>query len=545
MRSSRTICAGLLLPAMASLLLACNSHHQQKQARNSDPVPNNESQSITTYHDNLARTGLNDHETVLTPANVNSAQFGLLRVMPADGKVDGEPLYLSNVKIGGKEHDVVYVATEHDSVYAFDADTGRQLWKTSVLAPGEKTSGSHGCSQITPEIGITDTPVIDRNDGPHGAIFVVGMSEDAQGHYHQRLHALDLTTGAELPNSPTEIKASYPGNGADSKGGRVIFEPGLYAERLGLTLINGDLYLGFTSHCDQGPYTGWLMGYSESTLRQTSVLNLTPNGHEGAIWMSGTALAADSKGNLYFLDGNGSFDTHLNAKGFPANGDFGNGFLKVSTKGGKLAVADYFETHNTVAESNADLDLGSGGTLLLPNLTDAAGKTVQLALGAGKAGTIFVVNRHAMGKFNPKNNNALYQEVPRQLTPVFSMPAYFNHTVYYGSVGDHLKAFPITNAKLAMKPSMQSRNSFQYPGTTPSISANGTSDGIVWAVANSSPAVLYAYDAATLKVLYDSNQAPSGRDRFGNGNKFITPLIVNGTVFVGTPDGVAEFGLLH
>jgi outer membrane protein assembly factor BamB len=545
MRSVRTICAGLLLPAMAGLLLACNSHHHQKQAHNSDPVPNNESQSITTYHDNLARTGLNDHETVLTPANVNSSQFGLLRVMPADGKVDAEPLYLSNVKIGGKEHDVVYVATEHDSVYAFDADTGRQLWKTSVLAPGEKTSGSHACSQITPEIGITDTPVIDRNDGPHGAIFVVGMSEDAQGHYHQRLHALDLTTGAELPNSPTEIRASYPGKGAGSKGGRVIFEPGLYAERLGLTLINGDLYLGFTSHCDQGPYTGWLMGYSESTLKQTSVLNLTPNGHEGAIWMSGTAMAADSKGNLYFLDGNGSFDTHLNAKGFPANGDFGNGFLKVSTKGGKLAVADYFETHNTVAESRADLDLGSGGTLLLPNLTDAAGKTVQLALGAGKAGTIFVVNRHAMGKFNPKNNNALYQEVPRQLTPVFSMPAYFNHTVYYGSVGDHLKAFPITNAKLAMKPSMQSRNSFQYPGTTPSISANGTSDGIVWAVANSSPAVLYAYDAATLKVLYDSNQAPSGRDRFGNGNKFITPLIVNGTVFVGTPDGVAEFGLLH
>ena len=502
-------------------------------------------QDVTTYHDDVARTGLNDHETTLKPSNVNASHFGLIRVLRVDGKVDAEPLYLSNVSLGGQKHHVVYVATEHDSVYAFDADSGKQLWKISILGKNEKTSGNHDCNQISPEIGITATPVIDRNHGPHGAIFIVGMSQDASGAYHHRLHALDLTTGAELPNSPTEIRGSYPGTGSGSKGGKVIFDPSLYAERADPVLVNGNLYLAFTSHCDQGPYTGWVMGYSESTLQQTSVLNVTPNGQRGAIWMSGAGLAADSTGNIYFLDGNGSFDTKLNSQGFPANGDFGNAFLKVSTAGGKLSVADYFEAYNTVSESDTDLDLGSGGTLLLPNLTTASGKVVHLAVGAGKDHNIYVVNRDSMGKFNPKNNSAIYQEVEGAIGSVFSMPAYFNRTIYYGAVSDNLKAFPIRNAKLATTPSAHSTHVFAYPGTTPSISANGTADGIVWAVDNSSPAVLYAFDPSTLKVLYDSSQAANGRDHFGNGNKFITPLIVNGKVFVGTPDGVAEFGLLH
>ena len=507
--------------------------------------PSSPSVDVTTYHDDVARTGLNPNETTLTPANVISAKFGLLRILAVDGHVDAEPLYLSNLTVSGQQQNVVFVATENDSVYAFNADTGSQLWKTSVLGTNESTSGDHGCGQISPSIGITSTPVIDRTAGAHGAIFVVGMSQDKSGAYHQRLHALDVTTGAELSGSPTEITASYPGTGANSSGGKVIFDPGQYAERSGLLLLNGIIYMGWTSHCDGGPYTGWLMGYSESSLAQTTVLNLTPNGSEGSIWMAGAGLAADSNGNIYFLDANGTFDTTVNTSGFPANGDYGNGFMKVSTANSSLAVSDYFEMHNTVTESNNDEDLGSGGALVLPDLTDDSKTVHHLAVGAGKDSIIYVVNRDSMGKFNAQNDSAIYEEISGAIGGVWSMPAYFNNTVYYGAVNDTLKAFPIANAKLATAASKQSTTSFAYPGTTPSISANGTSDGILWAVENVSPAVLHAYDATTLQELYNSNQAAKNRDQFGSGNKFITPMIVNGQVYVGTPSGVAVFGLLQ
>jgi hypothetical protein len=509
----------------------------------SNPPPTS-SVDITTYHVDVARTGLNPSETTLTTSNVASSTFGLLRTLAVDGHVDAQPLYLSGLTVGGQSHNVLYAASEHDSVYAFDADTGTQLWKTSVLGSGETTSGDHSCSQITPEIGITSTPVIDRKAGTNGAIFVVGMTEDSSGHYHQRLHALDVTTGAELSGSPVEIAATYPGTGANSSGGNVVFDPGQYAERAGILLLNGVLYMGWTSHCDSGPYTGWLMAYSESTLTQTGVLNLTPNGSEGSIWMAGAGLAADASSNIYFLDANGTFDTTLDGNGFPVNHDFGNGFIKVSTSG-SLAVADYFETSSTVSESAGDEDLGSGGALVLPDQTDTSGVVHHLAVGAGKDGNIYVVNRDSMGKFNSQNDSAIYQEIPGAIAGVFSMPAFFNNVVYYGAVNDKVKAFPITNAKLATTEAYQSSNSFQYPGTTPAISANGTSNGIVWAVENSSPAVLHAYDATNLQELYNSSQAASSRDQFGNGNKFITPMIVNGKVFVGTPNSVAEFGLIQ
>ena len=500
---------------------------------------------VTTYHDDVARTGLNPNETTLTPANVSSSKFGLLRILPVDGHVDAEPLYLSNLTVSDQQQNVVFVATESDSVYAFNADTGTQLWKTSVLGANESTSGDHGCGQISPQIGITSTPVIDRTAGAHGTIFVVGMSQDKSGAYHQRLHALDVTTGAELSGSPTEIAASYPGTGANSSGGKVIFDPGQYAERSGLLLLNGTIYMGWTSHCDAGPYTGWLMGYSESSLAQTTVLNLTPNGSEGSIWMAGAGLAADASGNIYFLDANGTFDTTFNASGFPSKGDYGNGFMKVSTANNSLAVADYFEMYDTVTESNNDEDLGSGGALILPDIADSSGAVHHLAVGAGKDSTIYVVNRDSMGKFNAQNDSAIYEEIGGAIGGVWSMPAYFNSTVYYGAVNDTLKAFPITNAKLATAAGKQSTTSFAYPGTTPSVSANGISDGIVWAVENVSPAVLHAYDAATLQELYNSNQAAKNRDQFGSGNKFMTPMIVNGQVYVGTPSGVAVFGLLQ
>jgi outer membrane protein assembly factor BamB len=495
---------------------------------------------VVTYHNDIARTGQNLNETILNTANVNSATFGKLRSLAVDGKVDAQPLYMGQLSIGGATRNVVYVATEHGSVYAFDADAGTQLWKVSTLGAGETPSDTRGCDQVTVEIGITATPVIDRHAGANGVIYVVAMSKSGST-YFQRLHALDATTGAEVFSGPKNITASFPGTGDNNSNGNVIFDPGQYKDRAGLLLLNGVVYTTWASHCDIHPYTGWVIGYNQTTLAQTSVLNVVPNGGGGAIWMADTAPAADSSGNIYLLDANGDFGTALNPGGFPANGNYGNAFLKISTSGG-LAVADYFEMQNQQQENGSDADLGSGGALVLPDLTDGSGNVRHLSVGAGKDGHIYVVNRDAMGKFNAGSNH-IYQELSGVLGGVFSMPAYFNGTLYYGAVGDAIKAFKITNAMLGNGPASQTSNTFRYPGATPSISANGTSNGIVWAVENTTPSVLHAYDAGNLHELYNSNQAGS-RDQLGAGNKFITPTIVNGKVFVGTTNSVEEFGLL-
>ncbi len=504
---------------------------------------------VLTYHYNVFRQGSTLEETTLTTSNVNSGSFGKVGFYTLDGKVDAQPLYVNKESIGGTLVNMLYVVTENDSVYALRADTGRQYWKVSVLGAGETPSDSHGCDQISPQIGITATPVIDKGTAPFGdgAMYLVAMSKDSSGHYHQRLHALDLRTGAELFGGPVEIAATYPGTGDGSQNGQVIFNPGQFAERAALLEYGGTIYLSFTSHCDERPYTGWIMAYNSRTLAQTSVIDVTPNGNEGSIWMAGDGLSADSSGNIYFLQANGTFDTTLNSQGFPINGDFGNSFMKLSTSGGTLAVADYFAMYNTVQESNIDQDLGSGGAIVLPDITDNNGGVHHLAVGAGKDTNIYVVNRDNMGKFNPNNNNAIYQELVGALPGgCWSKPSYYNNTVYYGGVTDHLKAFGIVNAKLSSSPTSQSSNTFPYPGTFPLITSNLGANGIVWAVANSNPAVLYAYDATNLAhELYDSNQAAGGRDQFGNGNKFITPIVANGLVFVGTQTGVAVFGLLH
>jgi hypothetical protein len=499
---------------------------------------------VVTYHNDNARTGQNLSETTLTLASVNASLFGKRGFITLDGKVDAQPLFASALSIPGLgARNVLFAVTEHDSVYALDADTGGVLWRTSTLGAGETTSDTRGCSQVTPEIGITSTPVIDRSRGPNGAIYVVAMSKTGST-YFQRLHALDLTTGAELFGGPKTITASYPGSGAGSSGGSVVFDPKQYEERSALTMLNGRIIMAWTSHCDIDPYTGWIMAYDANTLAQSSVLNITPNGSRGGFWMAGAGPAVDPQGNVYLLDGNGTFDTTLTGAGFPNQGNFGNAFLKIATSSG-LAVADYFATFDTVAATNADRDLGSGGTLVLPDFVDGTGLTRHMAVGAGKDGHIYVVNRDAMGRFNPSSNQ-IYQDIGSALGgSVFSMPAYFNNTLYYGAAGSTLKAFSITSARLSLSPTSASANSFAYPGTTPGISAAGNTNGIVWAVENSSPAVLHAYDARDLtRELYNSNQAASGRDQFGAGNKFITPTIVNGQVFIGTGSGIAVFGVI-
>jgi len=504
-------------------------------------MPSSTATDVTTFKNDPARTGAVLTESVLTPANVNSSSFGLLRVLAVDGKVDAQPLYLSHLTIAGASHDVLFVATEHDSVYAFDADTGATLWQTSLLAAGETPSDDHGCGQITPEIGVTATPAIDRGAGPHGTIFLVAMSKDAQSNYFQRLHALDVTTGAELAGSPVTIAPVF----SSAAGGQKTFSPGQYAERAALLLANHTLYTSWTSHCDDPPYSGWIVGFDERSLAQSAVLDVAAASDAGpSIWMSGAGPAADSSGNVYLLTANGAFDTTLDGNGFPSRGDYGNAFVKLAPTGGGLAVADYFAPSNEVAESAADEDLGSGGTMLLPDVADSAGVVRHLMVGAGKDGNLYVLDRDAMGRFSP-SGNGIWQELDGVFPGgIYASPAWFDGTIYYGNVGATLKALTLSGGRLSSTPASETATIFPYPGASPAVSADGAGNGIVWAVENGDPAVLHAYDATDLATeLYDSSQASGGRDEFGAGNKFITPTIADGKVFVGTGNGVAEFGL--
>ena len=498
---------------------------------------------VVTYKYDVMRTGQNLAESTLTVSNVGFATFGKLRNLMVDGLVDAQPLYLSQLAVAGAMHNVVFVATEHDSVYAFDADTGAILWKVSLLSPGETTSDDRGCSKVKPEIGITSTPVIDRKAGAHGTIFMVAMTKDTASNYHQRLHALDVTTGQEMAAGPTEIAATF---------GATIFAPGQYMERAALLLDNGTLYTAWASHCDIGPYGGWIIALDESTLAITSVLNVavgasgTGNANQGpSIWMSGGGPAADSAGNVYLLTANGRFEATLSADGFPDGGDYGNSFVKISLSSGTLAVADYFAMSGEIAESTKDLDLGSGGVMLLPDMTDANGTVRQLAVGAGKDGNMYIVDRNNMGKFTSVGNN-IWQQLTGVLGGgVWATPAYFNFAIYYGPQGGSLMAFSVTDARLSSSPTSQTSTQFTYPGTFPVVSANGTANAIVWAYENTSPAVLHAYAATNLATeLYDSNQASNGRDQFGAGNKYMVPVVADGKVFVATTNSVAVFGLL-
>lgn len=498
---------------------------------------------VVTYKYDVMRTGQNLTESTLTLSNVTSATFGKLRNLMVDGLVDAQPLYLSQLAVAGATHNVVFVATEHDSVYAFDADTGTILWQVSLLSGGDTTSDDRGCSQVTPEIGITSTPVIDRNAGSHGTIFVVAMTKDTSSNYHQRLHALDITTGQEMAASPREIAATF---------GTTTFAPGQYKERAALLLNNGTIYTTWASHCDDGPYGGWIIALSESALTITSALNVamdaTGSGFDSqgpSIWMSGGGPAADSAGNVYVLTANGRFETTLSAAGFPDGGDYGNSFVKLSASSGALAVADYFTMSAEIAESSSDIDLGSGGVMLLPDMTDANGTVRQLAVGAGKDGNMYVVDRNNMGKFTSVGNNVWQQLTGVLGSGVWSTPAYFNSSIYYGPQGGPLMAFSLSNGLLSISPTSQSSTQFTYPGTFPVVSANGTANAIVWAYENTSPAVLHAYAATNLAdELYNSNQASNGRDQFGAGNKNIAPVVADGKVFVATTNSVAVFGLL-
>src|SRR6266478_709291 len=520
--------------------------------------------SVVTAHYDVARTGQNTNETILTPTNVNQGQFGKVFSYAVDGYVYAQPLYLPGVTLSGRgTYNVLFVATEHDSVYAFDADSNTMLWQATLLdathgaAPGATTvpNSDVNTGDIVPEIGITGTPVIDPATG---TLYVVGKTKE-NGRYVQRLHALDITTGAERIEfkSPVELQASVPGSGSGSSGGTLPWDPQWENQRAGLLLLNGIVYVGFGAHGDNGPYHGWILAYNATSLQQTGAFCSTPNGSGSGIWMAGSGLAADMvdpvnqpDGRLFVATGNGSFDA---APPYSNRMDYGDDLVRLDLTHGVPTATDSFTPFNQqyLTANDNDLDTGSGGVLLLPD--QSGGGPQHLLIQAGKEGRIFLVDRDNMGGYNP-SQDAIAQEIPAapamtgyQISGVWGMPAYWNGNVYFWASQDSLKAFSFANGLLSSTPTSQSAEVSGYPGPTPTVSANGNANGIVWTIESSAyhtqgSAILMAHDALNVAtLLYSSNQNPS-RDNPGMAVKFTVPTVTNGKVYVGAVYQVSVFG---
>ena len=498
---------------------------------------------VLTHHNDNFRTGQNTQESVLTLADVNTTTFGKLFSYSTDGISHASPLYLPGVDVPGVGlRNVVYVATEHDSLYAFDADGGSTtpLWHISFINPAAGittvTSTDVGeCCDITPEIGITGTPVIDASTG---TLYLVAKTKE-NGNFVQRLHALNVATGAEKFGGPVVIQGSVPGSGVGSVAGRVPFDSLRENQRTALLLLNGNVYFGFGSHGDNEPYHGWLLGYNAATLSPVLAYNATPNGEGAGIWQSGGGLVADASGNIYYVTGDGTFD--VNSGGV----NYGDSFVKFASG----AVQDYFTPHDQGLIDTNNLDLGAGGLVLLP---DQPGAHPHLLVSAGKNGSIYLVDRDNMGHYSATANTnvqTLANIFPfgTPLPGNYSSPVYFNGSVYFGPVADTVQAFQLSNGLLSTAPTSRTAVSYGYPGGALAISANGTSNGILWAVEKRGTAAgaLHAYDARNLAVeLYNSDQAPGGRDVIDAAAKFSIPLVVNGKVFVASEGRLTAFGLL-
>jgi len=530
------------------------------------------STSVLTYHGDNSSTGQNLAETVLTTSNVKSTTFGKLATASLDGQVYAQPLFVPGLNVTGHGvRDVVFVVTENDSVYAIDSDNGQQLYKVSLLtglAGATVTavpSGDTGTGDLSPLIGITSTPVI---DGATNTLYVLTKTKEVVGtvnHYVQRLHALSLADGSEKLGGPVVVGdtsfdgANFTFNSGPSVNGDgdgnvnkvIAFNALRQHQRSALTLVNGLIYIAWASHGDNGPYHGWVMAFDASTLQLKGVFNDTPNvlsgsTSEGGIWQSGGRLAADAQGNIFFETGNGAFDETLDTNGSPKNGDYGDSFVKLvldpttsaanqNINGWGLKVADFFTPHNELSLSQGDTDLGSGGVLLLP---DAVGSTTHphLLVGAGKEGVIYLIDRDNMGKFSSTTDNVV-QKVSGQIGGAFDTPSYFNNSIYYGATGDNVKAFSIANgsASLSTTPSSKSTDSFGFPGTTVTISANGTKNGIVWAIDHGG-GQLRAYDASSLGTeLFTANVSGTV--------KFNLPTVADGEVFVPTSNSLVLYGI--
>lgn len=490
--------------------------------------------AVVTYQYSNSRIGANTQETILTQTNVNVATFGKKFSYNVDGYIYAQPLYVPSLTINGAVHNVVYVVTENNSIYAFDADGGGQLWHHFIDTPVPCTP-IHGCG-VAPALGITSTPVIDLS---LGRIYVEGRTAPKSGGYFHGLHALDITTGNEVPGSPVVISASVKGSGYDhDANGNINFNPTTENNRSALLELNGVIYVAFASLGDADPYHGWILGYDAKTLQQLYVFCVTPNGGRGGIW--GGALASDGK-YIYASVGNGTWDGN-------ASQDWGNSYLKLAPSGSTLAVVDYFTPFNVQTLNNEDLDLGSAMAPLLPWLS---GPYPHEMVGAGKEGRIYVVNRDSMGNFNPNSDNII-QEIPNALgqhtTHTFersySTPAYWGGWVYFIGTDDNVRSFKVSSGLWTTTPTAISPQTYPFPGANPTISANGLTNGILWAVQRGSPAVLRAYKANNVgHELYDTTQNAT-RDGIPElMPKFNPPLVVNGKVYVGTTTRLIVYGL--
>jgi hypothetical protein len=519
--------------------------------------------AVVTYQYSVQRNGANVYETTLTPANVNQTLFGKLFACAVDSAVYGQPLFMPNRTIAGGAHNVIYVGTENDSVYAFDADgkTCTPLWHHSIgtAAPCTKDlpTVGNGCANIlgTSTVGITSTMFIDPTQGTHGVIYAEGRTAPGGvAPYFHELHKLDLITGQEMPDSPIRIAATIAGNGCDNVNGIVTFNPAGQNNRSALLYANGVVYIGFASLndapvCPNPAYHGWILGYNAFNIQQQlSVFNTSANaagngsgkGGLGGIW--GGALAASLSNDIYAVTGNGPFN--------PAVGDWSNAYLRLKPSGKTLTVLDYFAP--SFIFHNDDLDLGTNTGILLV----VPGPFPHELIGGDKTGTVYVVNRDNMGKFNTTADQAI-QELPGAVgvrlstsptcSPTandcdYSSPAYWNSHIYISGVNDHVKEFTLSNGTLS-GPTSQAPTTFGFPGATPTISANGTKNGIVWTV-DPSASVLHAYDATNLaNELYNTKQN-STRDALGPKVKFAPVTVVNGKVYVGTKSQVVAYGLL-
>jgi hypothetical protein len=507
--------------------------------------PSAPGQVLTSQYDN-ARTGANLHETILTPANVNSNRFGKQFEFPVDGAVYAEPLYIPRLEIPGQgTHNVLFVATEHDSVYAFDADGKSQapLWRVNFTNPGAGVTAvparDVACPFIQPEVGITPTPVIDL---PSGTLYVLARTKEKDGafssRYVQRLHALAVTTGVEKFGGPVEIKASVAGRGGGGSGGKVDFNPLYELPRSSLLLANGKVYLTWASSCDVGPYHGWVMAYDAQTLAQSGVFNTSPDAEQSGVWAGDAGIAADDQGNVFLATGNGKFDAASGGR------DYGDSVLKLALADHGLDLRDYFTPHNEQELDASDNDLGSGGPVLLP---DQPGPHPHLLVVAGKGATVYLIDRDHLGHFQEGDDRHAVQALPEAVGDFFGAPAYWNRHVYFIGSKDVLKDFVLDHGLL--KPAGKGRVEFIDPGATPTVSANGAKNGIVWALSSKrwnepdgAPEVLRAFDAADVsRDLYSSEQVPI-RDRGGVGVRFNIPLVVNGRVYVGAKGELDVYG---
>jgi len=508
--------------------------------------------AVPTYQYDNNRSGTNTNETILTPTNVSVSQFGRKAVFTVEGYVYAQPLYLPNLTIGGTSHNVVFVATEHDQVYAFDVNSGQQLWHTNFLSSSGPllvittvSSTDVNCGDLVPEIGITGTPVIDTTTN---TLYVSAETKEYSPQtqvtsFRHKLHALDITTG--LDKVPyRNMNAVARGNGSGSLGGFITFSAFLANQRPSLLLADGQVFVSWSSHCDIGSYHGWLMSFNKTSLAPSGVFIDTPNGYEGGFWGSGSGPAADVAGLIYTATGNGEFDVSSGGN------DYGDSVLRLTWSGSGIAAADYFTPWDQQTLDDMDSDVSSGGVVLLPD--QIGSQYPHLLVQVGKEGTIDLINRDNMGHWHSGNDDQIVQTLPFIIGGEFGGPAFWNNNAYFGGIYDYLKAFAFNpqTELLSTGPTSQSPEQFDFPGPTPAVSSNGTANGIVWIIEtdnynNGGNAVLRAYNANNLNSELYNSQQNSGRDQAGPAVKFAVPTVADGHVFVGAQGQVDMYGLLQ